>query len=76
MLQNVSVFRYAMTLLPMAAGSAAEPLYWRLMDEPGVQSPSPNTHNTAEHSDVQIYAINFGIKHLLFDHYLHRDLVW
>ncbi len=25
---------------------------------------------------VEIYAVNFGIKHVLFDHYLRRDLIW
>ena len=59
-----------MTLLPVAAGTAAEPLYWILVN----QHHRTNTNQRA--SDVQIYAINFGIKHLLFDHYLRSDLVW
>ena len=64
------IFRYAMTLVPVASGSAAEPLYWTLVDNEH-QGFSRNSF-----SDIQIYAINFGIKHLLFDHYLRSDFVW
>ena len=65
-----------MTLLPVAAGPVAEPLFWRLMEDSVYLSPSIHHDTSTSHSDVQIYAVNFGIKHLLFDHYLRRDLVW
>lgn len=59
-----------MTLLPVAAGSAAEPLYWELMDQRHMVA------SASSQSQVEIYAINFGIKHMLFDHYLRRDMTW
>ncbi len=56
---------YAMTLLPIAASSAAQPLYWQII-----------SNGLPQENDVKVIAMNFGIKHNLFDHYLAADILW
>ena len=54
----------AMTFLPIAAGSAVGPLYKDMEGE------------SLSRGNVNIIAINFGIKHDLFSYYLMSDTVW
>ncbi len=56
---------YAMTLLPIAASSAAQPLYWQIV-----------SHGLPQENNIKVIAMNFGIKHNLFDHYLAADMLW
>ncbi|XP_064623374.1 protein dispatched homolog 1-like isoform X2 [Lineus longissimus] len=56
--------KYAITFLPVAAGSATETLYKEM----------ENTE--LRQGDVEVVAINFGIKFTLFDDYLKTDTVW
>ncbi len=65
--------RYAMTLLPAAAGTASQPLYWSLVQD---SQDSAFSLQPSDRVPVQVCAINFGIKHMLFDHYLRRDMAW
>ncbi len=55
---------YTMTMLPLAAGSASEQLFKELQQV------------TLADKYTRIIAINFGIKHNLFDYYLQKDTVW
>ncbi len=56
--------KYAMTFLPMAAGIGTREIY-KSMDNADLSTEL-----------TKIVAINFGVKHDLFDHYLKADIVW
>lgn len=61
---NSTHLQYAMTLIPVAAGSAAEAIYKNLEER------------SLQQGTTQIAAIHFGIKQSLFDHFLIRDSLW
>ena len=54
----------AMTLIPIAAGSASLELYRSF------------EHVTLQDDHTKVVAINFGIKHAMFDFYLTQDTLW
>lgn len=56
--------KLAMTFLPVAAGSASEQLFKDLEQESQMLG------------DTELVAVNFGIKHNLFDYYLMADTIW
>ena len=56
--------RYAMTMLPLAAGIGTTDLFHDMRKE--------NLTNSL----VQVTAINFGIKHEVFNDYLRQDMLW
>ena len=61
---SVPKLSLAMTFLPVAAGSASEPLFKAMENELLIEG------------DTELVAINFAIKHNLFDYYLLTDTVW
>ena len=63
-LHDTAHLQYAMTLIPIAAGSATKEIYLNLKEE------------NLQQGSTQIVAIHFGIKQHLFDQYLIKDSLW